>query len=401
MFVGELKKTFLQYCDERGYQICVSFPITLKDDPTLFFVNATITPLRQLYLREKISSLEKCALVQRCLRLGGASELEQVGVNSTYHTFFEMMGTCIFKVGLEQVISEFLEFLGVIGLKFKNLFFTVPKRDRGFKEALQKCGLPANHILILEKNDSFWQHWQFGIPGPAGYGMTVIFTPIEHSNVDMIYVVNNVNNFLEFANVIYVTEFVDKEGNKIPLACPGFDVGIGVERLAAILQDCNNYEIDTIKPLTRLVAQFLKNSGKTDSFSQGEVRIITDHLRAICVLISEGVEPANKMHGYVLRKLIRRMLTKLWLVAGRDILVSDLIPEFSLITERSGLNGVLQAQKRIVQIVEKESLSFNKAIQKGLRILQADPETSLSYLEDTFGLPRELAEFVQKRKGGE
>lgn len=402
MLTSKIRKIFLQYYNKRGYQIYNSFPIALADDPTILFVNATITPLKFLYLRKDISSPEKYALVQKCLRLGGTSELEQIGINPNCHTFFEMIGTCVFKMDPEQVISEFLGFLEVVGLEFKNLFFTAPRRERSFKEALQKYGLPTSHMLILERNDLFWQYWQFGIPGPAGYGMTIIFTPTESNNVDMNYIANNINNFLEFASVIYVTEFIDKDGNKTPLACPGFDIGIGVERLAAILQGCNNYEIDSIKPLMQLIVRFLESSGvETDSFSQEMARIITDHLRAICVLISEGIKPANKMHGYVLRKLIRRTLTKMWLISGRNTPILDLIPKFSSIAEKVGLNGVLQVQKQIAQIIERESLFFDKAVQKGLRILGNNPETDLNYLEDTFGLPKELAEFIQKRKGGE
>lgn len=399
MLTNEIKETFLRYYSERGCQICSSFPITLVDDPTLLFVNATIAPLKYLYLRNNIFSMERYALVQRCLRLGGASELKNVGVNPSCHTFFEMMGASMFRMDLKEAISDFLGFLKIVGLNFKNLFFIVPERSERFKESLQKCNVSADRILGIRENGLFWQYWQFGIPGPAGYGMTVIFSPLEHDSVDMGYIMNNINNFLEFANVIYVTGFVDKNEHKTSLICPGFDIGIGVERLAAILQNCNNYEIDNIKPLMRVVVKFLRDSGVKKNFLfQETVRIITDHLRAACVLISEGVEPANKMHGYVLRKLIRRTLTKIWLLSEKDILIRDLVFEFSLTAEKVGLNGVLQSQELIEQIIERESLSFSKAIRRGIQVLQSNQEMDLDYLRDTFGLPKELAEFIKKRK---
>lgn len=401
ILVSELKDKFLQYHSGRGYQVKNSFPIVLKEDPTLLFVNATVAPLKSLYLREGVSSPEKYALIQNCLRLGGASNLDQVGINPYYHTFFEMMGTCVFNMDIDQVIFDFFGFIEAVDLNDKNLFFTVPKQQEGFKRALERYDLPKDHILTIEKNDLFWQYWQFGIPGPAGHGMTVIFTPIKHNNVDMSYVMNNINNFLEFANIIYINEFVGKEGNKIPLMCPGFDMGIGVERLAAILQNCNNYEIDTIKPLTRTVIHFLEKSGiKKDSISQETARVIADHLRAICILVSEGIEPSKKMQGYVLRKLIRRTLTRLRLATTKDVPISALISEFYSTLENSGPSGALRNRKKLMQIIEKESVSFNKVIHKGLEIIQNKPETNPTYLEDTLGFPRELAKIVRERKEG-
>lgn len=391
--VEQIKTVLLEYHRKKGYKIFKSFPL-VSDDPTVMFTNSTITPFKKWFTDSSIKP-QNYALVQNCLRVGGADELNLVGFNPYYHTFFEMFGSGTFAVSHEEAIYYLLEIVDYLNFEKSRVYFTIPEEEeREFYKALRGNGIEQSHIFTLGDNDLFWQEWKFGKLGPVGRGLTVIYsqTDIVRSVREM---TEKPEQFVELLNLIHIYGQETEDGAIISVAQPGFDLGVGIERLAAALQGCNNYQIDSIGPLAEIVHGFLVNQGM--GFDESIIRVCTDHLRAICILISEGLSPSNKEHGYVLRKLIRKFLEFVWIALGRIIQVETVVESFAERFNHCGIQAKVSPLIVTTSVIE-ESLAFRRAISRGRNIVRRRSDIPSKILRDTYGISRELIYLLEKEE---
>lgn len=390
--VKDMKSILLQYHKEKGYQLPDSFPI-VSSDHTVMFVNATITPFKHFYSSDLEIQRYNYALVQRCFRLGGASELDLVGTNPYYHTFFEMFGSGTFGINHYEAIEYLLKLLAILRIEQQRLYYTVPSKGN-FRSALIANGISENHIFVLENNEIFWQKWKFGKLGPIGYGLTAIYSRSLETVNSVEQMTFDIDCYVPFLCLIYIAWREISDNKFIPITNPGFDLGIGIERLAAVLQKCNTYQIDSINPLVEVVTHYL--SSTTSRINEKITRIIADHLRAICVLIDEGVLPSNKKHGYALRKLIRRYLELVWNSADQVVSTEILIERFC--DQLEYCSGQRIPRSIIIKVVKKENLALCAVIQKARRILEKQPDICPDVLWDTYGLSPKLATIIKRKE---
>lgn len=327
--------------------------------------------------------------------MGGASELDVVGVNPYYFTFFEMFGSGTFHITHDEAVAYLLELLGVFGIEKKYLYFTIPAREE-FYTALKRSGIRRTQIFQLTENNYFWQEWKFGVPGPVGHGLTVIFSRSSKKVESVEQLAKNQDLYVELLNLIYVHSRRLSDGRLVPIANPGFDLGVGIERLAAILQGCNSYCIDTIFPLVQTVKGFLSEQGKEPS--DVVARICADHFRIIYVLLAQKLLPSNKGHGYVLRKLMRRFLETIWLSLGKPTPTNKLIQRLSCVFESHGYAiGVNEYTNVADKMMEEETALLN-ILHKAKQIIRQHPNASPQRLHDTYGISKTLMTLVQQNQ---
>ena len=385
----QTKSVLLKYHQKKGYEIFKSFPLMLGDS-TVMFTNSTITPFKKWFISPSVKP-RNYALIQSCLRVGGASELVLVGFNPYYHTFFEMFGSGTFAISHIEAVQYLLELIDIFSLGRDRVYFTIPKEEPEFSKALKDNGIEQSHVFALSDNELFWQEWKFGKLGPVGRGLTVVYarTNIAQSVREM---AEKPDEFVELLNLIHIYGQETNNGAIISATHPGFDLGVGIERLTAVLQGCNNYQIDTIRPLVEIVHDFLMSQGiKPD---ESETRACTDHLRAICMLISEGLSPSNKGQGYVLRKLIRRFLEFVWMAIGKIISVEVMAGSFADKFNQSSILGNIPSPM-VADVIMKESDTFKQAIIRGRSIVRQRPKISPEVLRDTYGISEGLIHLVE------
>jgi len=390
----------LEFHKNRGYRVFEPFPLA-STDPTVMFVNATITPFKPWFVDGSIYP-DNYALIQGCLRMGGASELNVVGINPYYFTFFEMFGSGTFHIVHDEAVSYLLELLSVFGIEKDHLYFTIPASEE-FYMALKKNDIKETQIFQLTKNNYFWQEWKFGVPGPVGHGLTVIFSRSLEKAESVEQLANDQDRYVELLNLIHVHSQSLPDSELVPIANPGFDLGVGIERLAAVLQGCDSYSIDTIFPLVQTVKDFLLEQKKEPN--DVVARICTDHFRAIYVLLAQGLLPSNKGHAYVLRKLMRRFLETVWSFLGKPTPTNKLIQRLSRVFESRGCTvGVSEYTNVADKMVEEETVLLN-ILQEAKQIIRQHPDASPQTLHDTYGISKTLMTLLQQnqhnKKGGE
>jgi alanyl-tRNA synthetase len=396
MLVKQIKLALLDYHKNKGYRIFSSFPL-VSDDPTVMFINATITPFKHYFLNEEQPI--NYAFIQRCFRMGGASELDLVGINPYYHTFFEMFGSGTFSASYQEAVLYLLELLDLLAFKQEQVYFAVPE-EQEFRKRLIANNVKPAHIFNLGKEQLFWQEWRFGKFGPVGSGLTVVYSRSSKKVSSLKEIVKGSDEFVELANLIHVYGQEMPDGSIVPANNPGFEFAVGIERLAATLQGCNNYQIDTISPLAELVAFFFKKKGCYPD--EAVVRLLTDHLRGVCVLTNEGLKPSNKRQGYVFRKLIRRTLEKSWIVIGRICPIELLVEQFCCRFNQCSEEKISPTET--AELVAEETEVFLTGIERAKKILKKNPAISPAVLLDTYGLPQTLISILEKgglEKGGE
>jgi alanyl-tRNA synthetase len=390
--VKEIKQKLLKFHKDRGYRIFDSFPL-ISNDPTVMFINATITPFKSWFTDKSVRP-QNFALIQGCLRTGGASDIEVVGVNPYYFTFFEMFGSGTFNITHTEAVAYLLELLAFLGIEKEHLYFTIPVNEE-FYSALRLNKVEEDRIFKLEKNGYFWQEWRFGVPGPIGHGITVIFAHSSQKVKSIEELAGNPNQYVELLNLIYVHSQTLPDGKLLPVPNPGFDLGIGIERLAAVLQGCDCYHIDTISPLLQIVKDFLLKNGIEPNDTI--VRICVDHFRAIYILLSEGVIPSNKKHGYVLRKLIRRFFEFIWSTAGYPISIDELIQSLSSVLKNQGFGIVTNIESDILEKIKREEVALLNILQRVNQIIQRHHNISPQILYSTYGISEKLRELAERK----
>ncbi len=412
----ELRELFLRYFEEKGHTRVPSSPLVPYDDPSLLFTNAGMVQFKRVFLGEEKRSYTRATSCQKCLRVGGKhNDLENVGHTARHHTFFEMLGNFSFGDYFKREAIQFAwEFLTEwIGLEKERLYITVhEKDDEAFEIWEKEVGIPRARIYRMGDKDNFWA---MGETGPCGPCSEIIYDQGEDfpcpPGED--YVGSECDRYLELWNLVFMQYNRDENGNLTPLPRPSIDTGMGLERLAAVVQGVkNNFDTDLfagiISRIEDLTGVAYQENGDTDS----AIRVIADHSRAVSFLIADGILPSNEGRGYVLRRIIRRALRY-----ARKLGIKK--PFFYQVCEKVVEDygeiypELVKASSLILQVVKGEEERFGETLEKGLKLFEEETKNLKSQginiipgdfafkLYDTYGFPLDLTQLIAREAGFE
>ncbi|MDQ7037588.1 MAG: alanine--tRNA ligase [Aquificota bacterium] len=400
----EIRNLFLEFFEKKGHTRVKSAPLVPENDPTLLFVNAGMVPFKNVFLGIEKRPYKRAVSCQKCLRVSGKhNDLEQVGYTSRHHTFFEMLGNFSFgDYFKEEAIELAWEFVTeVLRIPEEKLYVSVFREDEeAFRIWNEKIGVPAERIWRLGEEDNFWQ---MGDTGPCG--------PSSEIYVDRGGEYEGEERYLEIWNLVFMQLSRDENGNLKPLPKPNIDTGMGLERIASVLQGTRtNFEIDIIRPLIGFGEEI---SGKTygkDFETDVALRVIADHLRSLTFAISDGVIPSNEGRGYVIRRILRRALRfgyrigveEPFLYKGVDLVVDIMkgpYPELDI--SREFVKGVVRGEEERFIRTLREGMGaveemIEKAREEGRGYLRGE-EVFKAY--DTYGFPVDLLEEMARERG--
>lgn len=403
---SEIRQAFFNYFAEHGHQLVESSSLIPANDPTLLFTNAGMVQFKDLFLGIESRPYQRAVSSQRCVRAGGKhNDLENVGYTARHHTFFEMLGNFSFGDYFKREAIAFAwDFLTqVLQLPPERLWVTVYKDDQEAEEIwLKEMGISPDRFSRCGDKDNFWSMGDTGPCGPCteifyDHGPEIAGGPPGSPDEDG-------DRYIEIWNLVFMQFNRDKSGHLHPLPKPSVDTGMGLERLAAVVQGVhNNYEIDSFQYLIKAIAAL----GKEIDLNHTSLKVIADHIRSCSFLIVDGVMPGNEGRGYVLRRIIRRAVrhgNKLGLptpffsqlIHPLIDVMGDAYPE--LVTSKS----------HIEKILLQEENQFARTLEQGLRLLQEQmeqldggeiPGQVAFKLYDTYGFPVDLTADIAREKG--
>ncbi len=410
MKTHEIRISFLDFFARRGHTVVPSSSLVPTGDPTLLFTNAGMNQFKDVFLGLERRSYTRAASVQKCMRAGGKhNDLEVVGHTHRHHTFFEMLGNFSFGDYFKEKAIEYAwELLTeVFKLPPERLWITVYKDDdEAFKIWNEKIGVPAERIKRMGEKDNFWA---MGDTGPCGPCSEIHYELRPELKCGLEE--DNCERFLELWNLVFMQFNRDEAGNLHPLPSPSIDTGMGLERIASVLQGkFSNFEIDIIRPIIGEVEERTGLSYGKDPVLDVSFRVVADHIRAITFLIADGVLPANEGRGYVLRRIIRRAYRH-----GRKLgiyqpflyslapLVADLMHE-QYPELRQGIELVekitrMEEQRfhrTLTTGMERFEELLQRTVEKGEKIIPGD---EVFTLYDTFGFPLDFAQELARERG--
>ena len=401
-----IRKAFLDYFQAKDHAIVASSPLVPANDPTLLFTNAGMVQFKDVFLGKETRNYARAASSQRCVRAGGKhNDLENVGYTARHHTFFEMLGNFSFGDYFKrEAIRYAWEFLTeVLQLPAERLWITVYDEDDDAADIwLKEIGVSAERFSRIGAKDNFWSMGDTGPCGPCSeifydHGADVPGGPPGTPEEDG-------DRYIEIWNLVFMQYDRDASGVLNPLPRPSVDTGMGLERLAAILQGVHsNYEIDLFKNLIRASAEV---TGAKD-LEDKSLRVIADHIRACAFLIVDGVIPSNEGRGYVLRRIIRRAIRHGHKLGKREAFFHKLVA--ALAREMGeAYPELVKAQQQVERVLEQEETRFAETLDNGMRILEdaiagldgkVIPGDTVFKLYDTYGFPVDLtADIARERK---
>lgn len=412
---AEIRQTFLDFFHSKGHQVVASSSLIPNNDPTLLFTNAGMNQFKDVFLGLDKRSYSCATTSQRCVRAGGKhNDLENVGYTARHHTFFEMLGNFSFGDYFKQnailYAWELLTSENWFNLPKEKLWVTVYESDDEAFEIWQKqVGIPVERIIRIGDNkgaafasDNFWQMGDTGPCGPC--------TEIFYDHGDHIWggppgsPEEDGDRYIEIWNIVFMQFNRQSDGTMLPLPKPSVDTGMGLERIAAVLQHVNsNYEIDLFSALISAAA---KLTGATDLGSKS-LRVIADHIRSCAFLIADGVIPSNENRGYVLRRIIRRAIRHGNRLGAKEAFFYKLVAP--LIEVMGSAAAELKRQQgQVEQILRNEEEQFARTLERGLALLDDElanlkgdtlsGETAFR-LYDTYGFPVDLTADVCRERG--
>ncbi len=406
---NDIRRSFLDYFGANGHTIVPSAPLVPHNDPTLMFVNAGMVPFKNVFTGLETRPYKTATSSQKSVRAGGKhNDLDNVGYTARHHTFFEMLGNFSFgDYFKEQAIHHAWTLLTKEwGLPAEKLTATVYHTDDEAFDLWKKiAGLPDHKIIRIPTKDNFWA---MGDSGPCGPCSEIFYDHGDHiwggppGSPE-----EDGDRFVEIWNLVFMQ--YEQEANEIvsELPKPSIDTGMGLERIAAVMQGVhNNYDTDTFKALIADSAALTKTA--TDGEFQASHRVIADHLRSTSFLIADGVLPANEGRGYVLRRIMRRAMRHAHIIGAKDPLMYRLVS--SLVSEMGGAYPELvRAQPLIEETLLREETRFRKTLENGLRLLDEAtvglseggtlPGETAFKLYDTYGFPYDLTEDALRTQG--
>ncbi|MFV1983618.1 MAG: alanine--tRNA ligase [Thiohalomonadales bacterium] len=403
---AELRQAFLSFFEEKDHTIVASSPLVPGNDPTLLFTNAGMVQFKDTFIGTDPRPYVRAVSTQRCVRAGGKhNDLENVGYTARHHTFFEMLGNFSFgDYFKEDAIKYAWEFLTeTLKIPAEKLWITVFDEDTEAEEIwLNKMHIDPARFTRIGAKDNFWSMGDTGPCGPCteifyDHGEGVAGGPPGSPDEDG-------DRYIEIWNLVFMQYDRDQNGKLQPLKKPCVDTGMGLERLAAVLQHVhNNYEIDLFQHLIKTIA---KITGVDDT-SNNSLRVIADHIRACSFLIVDGIIPSNEGRGYVLRRIIRRAIRHGHKLGMRDVFFYKIVP--ALVTEMADAFPELKKSQAIVEkVLKKEELDFAKTLDQGMVNLESAisqlkdktiPGEVIFKLYDTYGFPSDLTADIARERG--
>ncbi len=403
---AELRKAFLDFFESKGHKIVESAALVPDNDPTLLFTNAGMVQFKDALALKENRGYVRAASCQRCVRAGGKhNDLDNVGYTARHHTFFEMLGNFSFGDYFKQdAIAYAWEFLTeVVGLPADRLWVTVHESDDEAENIwVNEIGFDRNRISRLGDEDNFWAMGDTGPCGPCSeifydHGPEVPGGPPGTEDGDL-------DRYVEIWNLVFPQFDRAADGTLTPLDKPGVDTGMGLERVAAVLQGVHdNYDIDIFKRLIGCAAELLDQKDLTNP----SLRVIADHIRSTAFLIADGVLPSNEGRGYVMRRIIRRALRHGHQLQAKGPFFHKMVS--TLVEEMGEAYPILaRSQSQIEKILLKEEQQFDLTLDQGIRILAeaiADmddaeiPGDIVFKLYDTYGFPTDLTADIAREKG--
>jgi len=410
--VAQIRKTFLDFFAAKGHTVVASSPLVPGNDPTLMFTNSGMVQFKDVFLGTDKRSYVRAASVQACLRAGGKhNDLENVGYTARHHTFFEMLGNWSFgdyfkRESLKWAWELLTE---VYRLPAERLLATVYQEDdEAYDIWTKEIGLPPERVIRIGdnkggryKSDNFWMMADTGPCGPCSeifydHGDHIPGGPPGSPDEDG-------DRFIEIWNNVFMQFEMHEDGSVTPLPAPCVDTGMGLERLAAILQHVHsNYEIDLFQ---KLIAAAARETGCTDLHSPS-LRVIADHLRATAFLVADGVIPSNEGRGYVQRRIVRRAIRHGYKLGRKAPFFHQLVPDLVALMGEAYPHLAANAQ-RIADVLQAEEERFYETLENGMQILDAalgGGEQVLAgevafKLHDTYGFPLDLTNDVCRERG--
>nr|WP_320132742.1 alanine--tRNA ligase [uncultured Holophaga sp.] len=421
MRTAELRKRFLDYFAAQGHRIVTSSPVIgPADDPTVMWTNAGMVQFKDVFVGKERREYTRATTSQKCLRAGGKhNDLDNVGFTARHHTFFEMLGNFsfgdYFKADAIRYAWEFVTgpvAQGNLGLDASRLWVTVFEGAEGIpadteaEELWKQAGVPADRILRFGKKDNFWQ---MGDTGPCGPCSEIhYFRPVDMAGNTPDLVNGDGDDTMEIWNLVFMQYEQDGKGGLKPLPKPSIDTGMGLERVASILQGVtSNYEIDLFAPIFEAIWKLarIKAEDRGEHTNRTASQVIADHIRAATFMIYDGVVPSNEGRGYVLRKITRRALRFGKKLGIEGLFFADLVP--SVLRAMGDAYPELASElPRIQKVLSREESQFSVTLNAGLRQLEACDTTTGSLagseifkLYDTYGFPVDLVEDWCRERG--
>ncbi|EGP8139960.1 alanine--tRNA ligase [Salmonella enterica] len=411
---AEIRQAFLDFFHSKGHQVVASSSLVPNNDPTLLFTNAGMNQFKDVFLGLDKRNYSRATTSQRCVRAGGKhNDLENVGYTARHHTFFEMLGNFsfgdYFKHDAIQFAWELLTGENWFALPKERLWVTVYETDDEAYEIWEKeVGIPRERIIRIGDNkgapyasDNFWQMGDTGPCGPC--------TEIFYDHGDHIWggppgsPEEDGDRYIEIWNIVFMQFNRQADGTMEPLPKPSVDTGMGLERIAAVLQHVNsNYEIDLFRTLIDAVA---KVTGATD-LGNKSLRVIADHIRSCAFLVADGVLPSNENRGYVLRRIIRRAVRHGNMLGAKETFFYKLVGPLIEVMGSAG-EELKRQQAQVEQVLKTEEEQFARTLERGLALLDEelaklqgdtlDGETAFR-LYDTYGFPVDLTADVCRER---
>ncbi|TIX00025.1 MAG: alanine--tRNA ligase, partial [Mesorhizobium sp.] len=407
--VNEIRSAFLDYFRKEGHEVVASSPLVPRNDPTLMFTNAGMVQFKNVFTGFESRPYSRATTSQKCVRAGGKhNDLDNVGYTARHHTFFEMLGNFSFGDYFKERAIELAWNLITreFGIAKDRLLVTVYHTDdaaAGFWKKI--AGLPEDRIIRIATSDNFWAMGDTGPCGPCSeifydHGADIPGGPPGSADEDG-------DRFIEIWNLVFMQFEQVTKAERIELPRPSIDTGMGLERIAAVLQgEHDNYDIDLFKALIRASEE--ATGVKAEGKNRASHRVIADHLRASSFLIADGVLPSNEGRGYVLRRIMRRAMRHAQLLGARDPLMWRLVP--ALVREMGqAYPELVRGQPLISETLKLEETRFRKTLARGLGLLadatetlgsgdRLDGETAFK-LYDTYGFPLDLTQDALRPRG--
>ena len=408
-----IRETFLSYFESNGHQRVASGPLVPEDDPSLLYTNAGMNQFKDVFLARDQRDYKRATSSQKCMRVSGKhNDLETVGRTTQHHTFFEMLGNFSFADYFKKQAIEYAWDLctNVYGLSADRLFITVFRED---EEALSiwrdLIGIPQERLLKMGEEENYWSMGDTGPCGPCSelhYDLGT--SPLGHPDCT---VECNCGRFVEIWNLVFMQYNRDASGTITPLPSPSIDTGMGLERIACVLQGIeSNYETDLFRPLIDETCRLTGVTYGEDEKKDVSLRILADHSRASAFVVSEGVIPSNEGRGYVLRKILRRAIRHGKMLGIEKPFIYTLT---SLVAEmmKDPYPELARSRDYSAKIIKHEEEKFDATLSHGMQLLdeiaaaslkrdnQTLPGKELFRLYDTYGFPLDLARDIATERG--
>ena len=403
MKTAEIRKAFLDFFESKKHQQVDSSSLIPVNDETLLFTNAGMVQFKDLFLGSEKKDYVRATSSQRCIRAGGKhNDLENVGYTLRHHTFFEMLGNFSFGDYFKEEAIEFAwEFLtGELNLPEDKLWISVFREDdEAAKIWKEKIGVSPERIVRLDEEDNFWSMGETGPCGPCSeiyydHGDHIEGTPPGSDG-------DEGDRFVEIWNLVFMQFNRNESGEMTPLPKPSVDTGMGLERIAAVMQGVNsNYDTDLFKSLINASQKLLKNE------SSNSHKVVADHIRSTSFLIADGITPENEGRGYVLRRILRRAIRHGYKMGAKQPFLFNLVDDLSELM-KDAYPVLIEKKDHIKKTIQNEEHKFFETLEKGIKILDEEIN-SLSgnqisgevvfKLHDTFGFPYDLTADIAREK---